>query len=81
MIPLGFILAVFSFYQVHKILMLNKEIVDDNINRLANDIITLQKLNNLLILEVKSLQRKSYKHDKKRIENKKARDAKSIKLV
>ena len=49
LIPLGFVLVVFYLYQVHKMLLINKKIIDDNTSELNNVITTL--LNNQKVLK------------------------------
>lgn len=47
LIPLGFILVVFYLHQVHKMLLVNKKIIDDNtadINKVITTLLTNQKV-------------------------------------
>ena len=47
LIPLGFVLVVFYLYQVHKMLLINKKIIDENnddTNRLITTLLNNQKV-------------------------------------
>lgn len=55
LIPLGFILVVFYLYRVHKMLLLNKQIIDDNIDQLNTVIKTLLSNQKVLSSDIKSL--------------------------
>jgi hypothetical protein len=54
-IPLGFVLVVFYLYQVHKMLLLNKQIIDDNTDDLNKTIITLLNNQKVLMSDIKLL--------------------------
>ena len=41
LVPLGFILVAFSLYQVHRILLLNKDVIDKNTDDVNGVITTL----------------------------------------
>lgn len=57
MIPLGFSLVVFYLYKVHKMLITNKEIIDENNERINQSITTLLTNQKTLISDIKNIRR------------------------
>lgn len=57
MIPLGFSLVVFYLYKVHKMLLTNKEIIDDNNEKINQSITTLLTNQKTLSSDIKNLRR------------------------
>lgn len=64
-VPLDFCLAVFSFYQVHKILMINKQIIDDNVENTNKYITSLLENQKTLSSDIKALKNIVEQHGKK----------------
>ena len=57
MIPLGFSLVVFYLYKVHKMLITNKEIIDENNERINQSITTLLTNQKTLSSDIKNIRR------------------------
>jgi len=71
LIPLGFILVVFFLYQVHKMLLINKKIIDDNTADLNKLITTLLNNQKVLLSDIKLLKNEINKgHGDKKTINK-----------
>lgn len=64
LIPLGFVLVVFYLYKVHKMLLTNKQIIDENtvdVNRVITTLLTNQKV---LSSDLKSLRNQNHGNKK-----------------
>lgn len=57
MIPLGFSLVVFYLYKVHKMLLKNKEIIDENNDLINKNITSLLQNQKVLSLDIKNLKK------------------------
>jgi len=58
LVPLGFILVAFSLFHVHRILLLNKDIIDkntDDVNRAITTLLSNQKTIQSDIKKLKSI--------------------------
>ena len=64
LIPLGFVLVVFYLYKVHKMLLANKKIIDENTNDVNKVITTLLTNQKVLSSDLKSLRNQN--HDNKK---------------
>jgi hypothetical protein len=65
LMPLGFILVAFFLYKMHKILLLNKDIIDKNTNDVNNSITSLLNNQKLLVSDIKKLKSIIDKYGKK----------------
>ena len=63
--PLGFILVAFFLYKMHKILLVNKEIIDKNTEDVNNSITSLLNNQKQLVSDIKKLKSIIDKHGKK----------------
>lgn len=61
-IPLGFLLVVFFLYQVHKMLLINKNIIDENNDNMNKVITTLLNNQKVLSSDLKLLRNEIDKH-------------------
>jgi len=66
LIPLGFVLVVFYLYQVHKMLLINKQIIDENNTDINQSITTLLNNQKVLSSDIKLLRNQNH-GDKKNI--------------
>ena len=57
MIPLGFALVVFYLYQVHRILVINKEIIEENNDAINKNITSLLNNQKVLSSDIKNLKK------------------------
>ena len=64
LIPLGFVLVVFYLYQVHKMLLLNKRIIDENTDDMNKVITTLLTNQKVLSSDLKSLRNQNHGNKK-----------------
>jgi len=65
LVPLGFVLAVLYLYQVHRILLINKEIIDNNVQDTKRSITSLLNNQKVLLSDVKTLKNDIERHGKK----------------
>lgn len=64
LIPLGFVLVVFYLYKVHKMLLANKKIIDENTNDVNKVITTLLTNQKVLSSDLKSLRNQNHGNKK-----------------
>ena len=64
LIPLGFVLVVFYLYQVHKMLLINKQIIDENNSNINQSITTLLNNQKVLSSDLKLLRNQSHGNKK-----------------
>ena len=69
MIPLGFSLVVFYLYHVHKMLITNKEIIDENNDQINRSITSLLNNQKVLSSDIKNIRRLVDSNGKKIKEN------------
>jgi hypothetical protein len=62
LIPLGFVLVVFYLYQVNKMLLINKKIIDENTADMNKVITTLLNNQKVLLSDIKLLRNEVDKH-------------------
>jgi hypothetical protein len=65
LVPLGFILVAFFLYKMHKILLVNKDVIDKNTEDVNNSITSLLNNQKRLVSDIKTLKSIIDKHGKK----------------
>lgn len=65
LMPLGFILVAFFLYKTHKILLVNKEVIDKNTEDVNRSITSLLNNQKRLVSDIKTLKSIIDKHGKK----------------
>jgi len=65
LVPLGFILVAFFLYKMHKILLVNKDVIDKNTEDVNNSITSLLNNQKRLVSDIKTFKSIIDKHGKK----------------